>query len=140
MTLTCKHCKPPFHLIKHLHGFSPAASPPLRRAASALIASMMAEALACSRIDLFNLLQIAQLPPATNLPRREARMHQHVATSGVMPGMAARVLHRLRDFFLKTNITTVSGSISICQPVSLEVSRAFCPRLPMASESWSSPP
>ena len=28
--------------------------------------------------------------------------------------------------------------MSTCQPVSLEVSRAFWPRLPIASESWSS--
>jgi len=30
-----------------------------------------------------------------------------------------------------------SDSISTCQPVSFEVRRAFCPRLPIARESWS---
>jgi hypothetical protein len=54
-----------------------------------------------------------------------------------MPGMAAREATARATFSSKSLGGDGSASISTCQPVSLEVSRAFWPRLPMASDSWS---
>ena len=65
-------------------------------------------------------------------------MHQHVRLLARNPGMAASDSTASATFSSKPLVTTTSGSMSTCQPVSLEVSRAFWPRLPMASESWSS--
>ena len=43
----------------------------------------------------------------------------------MMPGMAASESTASATFSSKPLVTTTSGSMSTCQPVSLEVSRAF---------------
>src|ERR1043166_7682703 len=55
-----------------------------------------------------------------------------------MPGIAARDSTASATFSSKPLVTTTSASTSTCQPVSLEVRRAFWPRFPIANESWSS--
>ena len=54
-------------------------------------------------LDLFNLLQIAQLRLKKGVHSREARMHQHVGHFRRDAGDGRKGLHCLGNFFFKSN-------------------------------------
>ena len=71
--------------------------------------------------------------PGKRQPSR--RRDSALACSSLMPGISANAYTVCAIFSSKPMTAMCSASMSTCQPVSLAVSRAFWPRLPMARDN-----